>query len=141
MTDETDKPQRKRGGRRRFEPTDKERKQVRMMAGLGIPHVDIAAVIGITAPTLRKAFRNELDVGEIEANTQVAASLFRQATDQTKPNTIAAIFWLKCRAGWRDHDPAQALGKKEQQAIEAERVASDKRFAPGTAPPALRIVK
>lgn len=135
-------PKRNRGGRPRYQPTERERTQVRVMAGmLGLRQEEICLVLGITKPTLRKYFRRELSIAEHEANTQVAASLFRQATDKEKPNTIAAIFWLKCRAGWRDHDPAQAQGKKEQQAEEAARAAEGKRFAPGSAPPALRVVK
>lgn len=108
---------------------------------MGLTHNEISSVMGITAPTLRRYFRHELDVGQLEANAQVAASLYRQATDKNKPNVVAAIFWLKCRGGWRDHDAA-AGGKKEQQAEEAQRIAEGgQRFAPGSAPPALRVVK
>jgi hypothetical protein len=139
MSDERSKEGR-RGGRPRFAPTENDRRQVRTLTGMGLTHAEISAVIGITAPTLRRYFRHELDVGQIEANAQVAASLYRQATDKAKPNVVAAIFWLKCRGGWRDHDVA-AGGKKEQQAEEAQRVADGRRFAPGSAPPALRVVK
>lgn len=111
------------------------------MAGLGLTHEGISAVLGITPPTLRKYFRAELDLGQHEANAQVAASLYRQATDRVKPNVVAGIFWMKCRAGWRDHEPTHSSGKKEQQAQEAQRVADGLRFAPGSAPPALRVVK
>jgi hypothetical protein len=112
------------------------------MAGLGVTHEGISAVLGITPPTLRKYFRNELNIGQHEANAQVAASLFRQATHPTKPNTIASIFWLKCRAGWRDHDGGVvAQGKKEQQHEAATSVAEGPRFAPGSAPPSLKLVK
>lgn len=133
------KPTRK-GGRPRYQPSEHDRRQVRTMTGMGLTHAEISAVIGITAPTLRRYFRHELDVGQIEANAQVAASLYRQATDKAKPNVVAAIFWLKCRAQWRDHDAAVANGKKEQQAEEAQRIADGPRFAPGSAP-ALRVVK
>jgi DNA-binding CsgD family transcriptional regulator len=142
MSDEQQGPQPpKRKGRPRYHPTEKERKQVRTMAGLGIPQEQIALVIGLSEPTLRKYFRHEIKVGAIEANTQVAASLWRQATHPEKPNAIVGIYWTKARMGWRDHDPAQAQGKKEQQAEEAARAAEGKRFAPGSAPPPLRVVK
>lgn len=135
-------PDAKRPGRKRYSPTPKERAQVKMMAGLGITHEGISAVIGITPPTLRKYFRHEINVGQHEANAQVAASLYRQATHPTKPNTIASIFWLKCRAGWRDHDSGVgATGKKEQQHDDAVSVTEGRRFAPGSAPPALKLVK
>jgi hypothetical protein len=131
-----------RGGRRRYSPTPKERAQVKTMAGLGVTHDGICAVIGITAPTLRKYFRHELDTGQHEANAQVAASLFRQATHPVKPNVIAGIFWMKVRAGWRDHDSfITGQGKKEQQQEAATSVAQGQRFSPGAAPPALKLVK
>lgn len=136
-----DQPRKKRGkvGRPAYMPTDRDRTQVRVMAGmLGLRYEEICLVLGITLPTLRKYFRRELELSRHEANAQVAASLFRQATDAKKPSTIAGIFWMKCRAGWRDHDPA--AGKKENQKEEATVAAEGgKKFAPGSAP--LRVVK
>jgi hypothetical protein len=134
----------RRSGRPRYTPTPKERAQVKTLAGLGITHEGISAVIGITSPTLRKYFRQELQVGGHEATAQVAASLFRQATHPIKPNVVAGIFWMKCRAGWRDHDVGTAdgsTGKKGQQYDQAVSVAEGRRFAPGSAPPALKLVK
>lgn len=81
------------------QPTDQTRKTVRAMAGYGVPHEGIAAVIGIDAKTLRKWYRHELDTATVEANAKIAESLFKQAIDG---NTSAAIFWLKARAGWRE---------------------------------------
>jgi hypothetical protein len=130
----------RRGGRPRYQPTEHARRQVRTLVGMGLTHAEISSVMELTPPTLRRYFRHELDIGQVEANAQVAASLYRQATDKLKPNTVAAIFWLKCRAGWRDHDSAPG-GKKEQQADEAHRIVEGRRFAPGSAPPALRVVK
>ena len=112
----------KKPGRPRYEPTDKERAQCKALAGMGVPHTDIAIVLQISTPTLRRHFRTELDVGAIEANAKVAQSLFKQATDSQKPSVVACIFWLKTRAGWTEaaagepkaprEDPP---GKKEQQ--------------------------
>ncbi len=110
------------GGRPAHEPTDKERKQVAALAGLGIRMEDIALVMGLSPPTLRKYYSHELEVGLITANAKVAESVFKQATDPARPNIAAAIFWLKCRAGWREgggvplDDPP---GKKEQAARDA----------------------
>lgn len=145
MSDQPDAPEShtRRRGRARYTPTARERLQVKTMAGLGLTHEGISVVLGISAPTLRKHFRHELNVGAEEANAQVAASLFRQATHPVKPNTVAAIFWLKCRAHWRDHDAtSDAPGKKQQQYDHATSyVAEGRRFAPGSAPPALKLVK
>ena len=83
-----------------FTPTDEQRRVVRAMAGYGVPHDDIALVVRCSPPTLRKRFRQELDVATIEANARVAQTLYQQAT--TPGNIAATIFWLKARAGWRE---------------------------------------
>ena len=110
-------------GRPPYEPTDKERAQVKMLAGMGVTFGDIAKVIGISAPTLALHFRQELDVGTIEANAKVAASMFKAATDPQKPSVVAQIFWLKCRAGWNETDgvvPQDTPGKKAQASAHAK---------------------
>ncbi len=100
-------------GRPEFKATDAQREQVKAMAAYGVPRDDIARVIGCSAPTLAKHFWNELEVAAIEANAKVAQSLFRKAVEGTgKESVTAAIFWLKCRAGWRD--VSLEPGKKEQ---------------------------
>lgn len=106
-------------GRPPYEPTEKHRAQVSLLAAMGIPDYDIAKVMQLSGPTLRKYFAHELEVGHIQANAKVAQSLFKQATDQTKPSVAAAIFWLKCRAGWRE-DAVADIGKKEQVQQAAE---------------------
>ena len=103
--------EKRKPGRPEYEPTDKERGQVKMLSAMGIPDYDIAKVMQISGPTLRKYFFQELEVGQIESTAKVAQSLFKQATGE-KPNVTAAIFWLKCRAGWRED--GEAIGKKAQ---------------------------
>lgn len=83
-----------------FEPTDEQRRQVEAMSGYGVPHDDIAVVLGVTAKTLRKHFRLELDRGAARANARVGQRLFEMAS--SGQNTAATIFWLKARAGWRE---------------------------------------
>ena len=75
-----------------------------------------------------------MDIGAAEANAAVAQSLCKQATNADKPNVVAAIFWLKARAGWRDSDPREGLGKKEKQQADAEEVSSAGRFSTQSAP-------
>lgn len=98
-------------GRKPHTPDDKTRAQVKMLAGMGVPDFDIAKVIGLSGPTMRKYYMAELETGHIEANAKVAQSLFKQATNPDKPNVAAAIFWLKCRSGWREDQDTP--GKKE----------------------------
>jgi hypothetical protein len=105
-------------GRKPYEPDETTRHQVKLLAGMGVPDYDIVKVIGISGPTMRKYYMPELELGHIMANAQVAESLFKQATNPEKPNTTAAIFWLKCRAGWREDSDER--GKKEAAQVLAK---------------------
>src|SRR5579863_10333230 len=87
--------------RPRFVPKPDDYKKVRSLAALGVPHEDIAPMVGLrSAKTLRRHFREDLDLGGPEANARVAQSLFQQAT--SGKNTAASIFWMKTRSGWRE---------------------------------------
>jgi hypothetical protein len=89
-------------GRRAHVPDPAGRRQVEAMAGYGIPEADIATVLEIDAKTLRKHYRRELDKGHIKATAKVAENLYRKATGDGREAVIAAIFWLKTRAGWKE---------------------------------------
>ena len=80
-------------------PTEDSKKLVRNLAAMGTRYVDIAHKIEITDDTLRKHYKDELEGGRIDANAQIATTLFQQAK---KGNMTAAIFWLKTRAGWKE---------------------------------------
>src|SRR5213592_651187 len=86
-------------GRRAHKPDPVQRRQVEAMAAYGIPELNIAAVLGIDPKTLRKHYREELDLGETKANAQVAGFLFNSARSG---NVSAQIFWLKTRARWKE---------------------------------------
>lgn len=84
--------------RRKLNPTDEQRAKVKSYAATGTPQEEIALVIGIKSPkTLRKHFREELDLGAIEANAAVAGALFKRAREG---NVDAQKFWLYHRGGW-----------------------------------------
>ena len=57
-------------------PTDAQRRQAETMAAYGIPEADIARVLGVSKPTLRKHCGSELDTGATRANSKVADFLF-----------------------------------------------------------------
>src|ERR1700709_246613 len=86
-------------GRRAHRPDPAQRRQVEALAAYGIPEADISGVVGIDPKTLRKYYREELDLGETKANAQVAGFLFNAAKNG---NVTAQIFWLKTRAKWRE---------------------------------------
>jgi len=87
--------------RPRFTPTAEQRRIVKSMAAMGIPQEQVAQMINCRSPkTLRKHFREELDAAASEANYNVAKVLYNLATSGEEP--AATMFWLKCRAGWRE---------------------------------------
>jgi hypothetical protein len=85
--------------RRAHRPDPSQRRQVEALAAYGIPEADISGVVGIDPKTLRKHYRDELNLGETKANAQVAGFLFNAAKNG---NVTAQIFWLKTRAKWRE---------------------------------------
>ena len=93
-------------GRPKHEPTEKTRIEVNTLASVGTSQDEIAKYIGVDRKTLTKHYRDELDRAMIGANAQVARRLFKQ----TENNTAAAIFWLKCRAGWVDTQKVEMTG-------------------------------
>jgi hypothetical protein len=85
-----------------FVPTAEERRQVEAMAGYGVPHDQIAVLIGedgIDSDTLKKHFKKELAQGKAKANAKVGQTLFQKAT---AGDTTAAIWWSKTQMGWRE---------------------------------------
>ena len=79
-----------------------------MTAG-GIEQAHIAAVLGISPPTLRKWYKKEIAVGAHEANAKVIGALLTNAT--TGKNVIAQIFWAKTRLGWKEVQTVENVGK------------------------------
>jgi hypothetical protein len=89
-------------------------------------------MIGIDAKTLRKHYRQELDHGHTKANAKVAENLYRKATGEGREAVIAAIFWLKTRARWKEttvnkitHDVADPLNAMMQRIAEQGRKVHD----------------
>lgn len=97
--------------RPKLNPTEEQRRKVKILSACGTPHEKIAEAMSIRSPkTLRKHFRAELDLGALEANAKVASTLYQMATSGEYPT--ATMFWLKCRAGWKERatfDPGNAL--------------------------------
>jgi hypothetical protein len=100
-----------------YAATDKDRLTVKVMVAGGIEQVAIAGVLGISAPTLRKHFRREIQIGAAEIGAQVVTSLItmavgkpsRRATETTAaqpaiaPNVNAAKWYTQARMGWSEH--------------------------------------
>ena len=79
-------------------PTDISRAQVSAYQICGVPHHELAELIGITTKTLLKYYSAELKAAKHKANAIVNQRLFAQ----TKTSAAAAIFWHKAQMGWRE---------------------------------------
>lgn len=106
------------------EPTEATKAEVKALASMGIRHEDIAEYIGIDKKTLYKYYREILTKSKVTASHKIAQALFRQATEQN--STTAAIFWLKCHAGWRDRDAIDLNTNDEEVTINVVRVSKNK---------------
>jgi hypothetical protein len=82
-----------------------------------VPEVDIAGVIGIDPKTLRKHYPQELRYGHVKANAKVAENLFRKATGDGREAVIAAIFWMKTRAQWKETSVTEVAGPPQKMVI------------------------
>ena len=82
-----------------YEKTEKNASLVKGFAAVGLPHEQIATYLQIDKVTLYAHFREELDNGMIEANSQIAKTLFNKAISG---DTASLIFWAKVRMGWSE---------------------------------------
>ena len=115
---------------KRWQPTEQDLEYIRIHSSHGATPSEMAEALGISTATLHRALRDGghirlLDAikrGRQEASQQVANRLWEMAMNG---NVVAAIFYLKARANWRDsdkdaidfrkvklaEDQAEALGK------------------------------
>jgi len=80
-------------------PTDAQRQTVQLHTTVGTPQETIAQILGIDPKTLRKHYRDELDLSRAKANATIGGALFNKAKGG---DTAAMIFWMKTQAGWRE---------------------------------------
>jgi len=80
-------------------PTDATRQTVQLHTMVGTTQADIARVLDIDEKTLRKYYRDELDLAKAKANATIGGALFNKAKTG---DTSAMIFWMKTQAGWRE---------------------------------------
>lgn len=99
-------------------PTPEQRQLVQLHATIGTTHDNIARIIGIDPKTLRKHYRDELDLAMAKANATIGGALFNKAKGG---DTAAMIFWAKTRMGWRERqeiDHQSSDGSMKPQVIE-----------------------
>jgi hypothetical protein len=86
-------------GRPLHEPTDATKKQVEKWSGEGVSQDHIAIMLGISAPTLVKHYRFELDCGRAKAHCKMAGKAFSQAMSG---DTTLIIWWTKTQMRWKE---------------------------------------
>lgn len=97
-----------KSGRKPWQPTDEDRKRIRLLAGLGLTQDQVALVMGKCTDTLAKHCREDLDAGRAETIAKVAGNLVKKAL---AGDTTSAIFYLKTQAGWRETNNLNVQGQ------------------------------
>lgn len=134
----------KNSGRRPFEPSEEDREKVRVLKAGGMSDDAVATAIGISAPTLRKHFAHELDVGTAKTRAELLLALHRSAMGGNVAAQKKALELVTAAAASdalkdRETPPvvssaAPRKGKKELQQEAAEEVAGGSKFAPPAGP-------
>ncbi|MGX1258323.1 hypothetical protein [Sinorhizobium fredii] len=70
-----------------------------------MPQAEIAAVIGVTEPTLRRHYRCELDRGAAKVEAKLVANLLNITNGKNGTALKAIIFSLQARFGWSKYSP------------------------------------
>lgn len=139
------------------EPTSKQREAVEMLVASGIQHKHVAGILGISEPTLRAHYADELTLGKAKKLAAVAATVFQaaigrparfdergnQVQAELKPNVASAFFILKCQGGWKETNVVEIIdptaGARERLAGLVDRslasLEQDEGAAPDDAPP------
>lgn len=89
--------------------TPKQLEAIASMAGLGLTNEKIGATFSVSKATYERRLRitpggsDAVLKGRSIAEQNVTATAFQMATSGKCPTMT--IFWLKCRARWREPDP------------------------------------
>ena len=108
----------KKDGRPVFIPTEDQKFLVTMMSSTGVPHERQAKALGVNSKTLRKYFKEELQLGRNRAHAEIAGALYKRALDG---NVSAQIFYLKTQAGWREAQRLELRAEGQDFITETER--------------------
>lgn len=106
-------------GRKPFAPTKAHRRKVEELASVGMPHLAICKVMGISDPTLQKYFADELAGGAARKRAEVVAMLYKSArggnvSAQKKLEEMSRVT-VASEAVNAPEVPAEKLGKKEMR--------------------------
>lgn len=83
-----------------YQPTDKDRQEIKALIGMGLTVQQVAHVKGLSHDTLQRHHRDDIDQGKPLALAKVVDTAFKLATNGKCP--AMTMFWLKTQAGWRE---------------------------------------
>ncbi|TAW62910.1 hypothetical protein ELI11_04410 [Rhizobium ruizarguesonis] len=72
-----------------------------------MPQAETCRILDVSAKTLRKRYRRELDIGAATLEAALIAHLLRLASGSDDVALRAIIFLLRCRFGWSQFVPAR----------------------------------
>lgn len=97
-------------------PREALRDQIKLMAAIGIPHNQMAGVLKMSAETLHRCYKDDLDYGASTANTAVGGKIFEAAK---KGESWACSLWAARRMGWKE-TVTQEISGKDGEAVKVE---------------------
>lgn len=89
------------------QPTEEQRRQVETLSGYGLTQEQIARMLKLSLPTLRKWCHHEMKSGKDKAYTQAVNSLF---SNIKKGKEASIFFYLKTQHCWRETNRTELTG-------------------------------
>ena len=86
-------------GRPNFEVTEEMERQVSLVVGFGLTHLQIGKLVDCDPKTLRKYFRRALESGKERLTMDIGRQLYKKAMNG---DTISAIFLAKTKGGFKE---------------------------------------
>ena len=103
-----------------WEANVQQRQQVELWAAGGVPHEDMAQILGICAETLKRAFADELKIGKSKVLAMATGQLFKLIKEGDRSSIF---FYLKTQHRWSEtHKLAGPEG--EPLAVDQSAIAS-----------------
>lgn len=86
--------------------TDADIEKIENMSGMGLTMEQIASIFGVNKRTLERRMHEDdrlkdaLDSGRAKAHLRISNVAYKMAASGNVP--AMTMFWLKCRAGWKE---------------------------------------
>lgn len=118
---------------------DIDAKKVEALAAMGLNQKEICAAMGISYHVMRnrrneatpasKLIEEALEIGKAKGVAKVANKLMQMVDEG---NVTATIFYLKCKAGWRENDNINISADKGILVIQKSITEDEKKLIMGT---------